>query len=90
MPAVVAISGSAAPRESFRLAQLGVRAFLSKPIDLTSLDETLETVLAEPPDLAGSTPESTPPETPAAVERVYQTTSPRGLDHEAPPMRLWQ
>lgn len=51
MPLVLAVSGQASPDQSFRLAQRGVRAFLPKPLDLTTLERTLEDVLAQPPDL---------------------------------------
>jgi two-component system, response regulator RegA len=51
LPAIVALSAYARPRDSFALAQLGVRAYLEKPVDLTALDEALGTALSEPPDL---------------------------------------
>jgi two-component system response regulator RegA len=51
-PAVVAISGAADPGASFRLAQLGVRAFLKKPVTLPALDLAVSRALNEPPDLA--------------------------------------
>lgn len=51
VPAIVAISGSAAPEVSFRLAQLGVRAFLPKPVRLDELDAAIDDALANPPDL---------------------------------------
>jgi two-component system response regulator RegA len=47
LPAMVAMSGMAEPAETFRLAQLGVRAFVSKPIDPEALDQALDTA----PDL---------------------------------------
>ncbi|HEY3496630.1 MAG TPA: response regulator [Polyangiaceae bacterium] len=48
-PLIVSMSGSADPSETFRLAELGVRAYLPKPLDLPGLCHTLERVLAEPP-----------------------------------------
>lgn len=50
-PVVVAISGSARPEETFRLAQAGVRAFVPKPLDLASLYGVWEEVLATSPEL---------------------------------------
>jgi DNA-binding NtrC family response regulator len=50
-PLVIALSGHATPPEAFRLAQLGVRAFLPKPFELYELLAALERVLAAPPDL---------------------------------------
>lgn len=52
MPALVAISGMAGPQESFRLAQMGVRAFVPKPIDPLSLEHALDEALATAPNLA--------------------------------------
>jgi two-component system response regulator RegA len=51
MPVLVAISGMAGPRESFRLAQLGVRAFVPKPIDPESLERAFDDALQTAPDL---------------------------------------
>jgi DNA-binding NtrC family response regulator len=51
MPQVVAMSGSAGPEESFRLAQLGVRTFLSKPVTRESLEQAVTEALQQPPDL---------------------------------------
>lgn len=51
MPTIIAISGQASPDQSFRLAQRGVRAFLPKPFDLATLERTVESVQAQPPDL---------------------------------------
>ncbi|MGB1014046.1 MAG: response regulator transcription factor [Nannocystaceae bacterium] len=51
VPTVVAMTGSAAPTESFRLAEMGVRAYLRKPIDLTELEQTIARVEAQPPVL---------------------------------------
>lgn len=52
LPAVVALSAYAKPRDSFELAQLGVRAYLQKPIDLATLDGAVHQALTQPPDLA--------------------------------------
>lgn len=52
MPALVAISGMAGPLESFRLAQLGVRAFVPKPIEPEELECALDDALKTAPDLA--------------------------------------
>jgi two-component system response regulator RegA len=52
VPAIVAISGSAAPSATFRLAQLGVRAFLTKPVKLEDLDRAIDEALRAPPDVA--------------------------------------
>jgi len=51
LPIIVAISGQARPEESFLLAQQGVRAFVPKPLDLAALEQALDRVTAEPPDL---------------------------------------
>jgi DNA-binding NtrC family response regulator len=50
-PAVLAISGRASPEESFRLGQLGVRAYLPKPLFHERLVEKVEEALDEAPDL---------------------------------------
>jgi two-component system, response regulator RegA len=50
-PCVIAVSGAAGPDESFRLAELGVRAYLRKPFDLAELEAAVERALSEPPDL---------------------------------------
>ncbi len=50
-PRVVVISGVAGPDEAFRLAQLGVRRYVHKPIDLSALEETVRHALHDPPDL---------------------------------------
>ncbi|WP_044964237.1 MULTISPECIES: response regulator [Sorangium] len=50
-PTIVAISGSASPAVSFRLAQMGVRSFLAKPLRLEELERTIDDALARPPDL---------------------------------------
>lgn len=51
MPAIVAMSGMAGPAETFRMAQLGVRAFVPKPIEPEALDQALDEALATAPDL---------------------------------------
>jgi two-component system response regulator RegA len=51
VPLVVAMSGAATPVESFDLAQLGVRSFLPKPLDLRRLDAALDAAIASAPDL---------------------------------------
>jgi len=50
-PAVIVMTGSATPSESFRLAEAGVRAYLRKPIDLAQLETTIAQVEAQPPQL---------------------------------------
>lgn len=50
-PVVVAMSGSANPDQSFRLAQRGVRAFVPKPLDLEALDRAVDEALSRGPDL---------------------------------------
>jgi DNA-binding NtrC family response regulator len=52
LPAFVAISGAAGPDATFRLAQLGVRAFLKKPIDTQALHAAVELASRQPPSLA--------------------------------------
>lgn len=50
-PVVVAMSGTAEPGESFRLAQRGVRAFVPKPLDLETLDLAVDQALSQAPDI---------------------------------------
>jgi two-component system, response regulator RegA len=50
-PVTIAMSGKASADEAFRLARLGVSAYLPKPLDLTTLDDTLDRALVAPPDL---------------------------------------
>ena len=50
-PALLAISGRASPEEAFRLGQLGVRAFLPKPLFHEKLVEKVEEALRSVPDL---------------------------------------
>jgi DNA-binding NtrC family response regulator len=49
LPAIVAMSAFAEPKDSFLLAELGVRAYLQKPIDLRAFDEGVRKALMEPP-----------------------------------------
>jgi two-component system, response regulator RegA len=48
-PVVIALSGEATAQESFRLAQYGVRGYLSKPIEFTVLNETIRHALTDAP-----------------------------------------
>lgn len=50
-PVVIAMSGVAGPSESFRLAQLGVRSYLTKPLKLEALEQAIEEALRTPPDM---------------------------------------
>jgi two-component system, response regulator RegA len=50
-PSVVAVSGSVSPEESFRLAQLGVRNFLRKPVTAEALQAAVAAAMQGPPDL---------------------------------------
>lgn len=50
-PAVVAVSAQAHPADTFRLAQLGVRAFLEKPFSLASLEDALRSAAETSPDI---------------------------------------
>jgi len=50
-PRVIAISGSASPQQAFRLAEAGVRAFLSKPLRLEELEQVWTRTLSSPPEL---------------------------------------
>jgi DNA-binding NtrC family response regulator len=50
-PRIIAMSGAAGPDESFALAERGVRAYLSKPINLAELEAAVDRVSSEPPDL---------------------------------------
>jgi DNA-binding NtrC family response regulator len=51
LPRIIVVSGSASPGQAFRMAQAGVRAFVTKPVDLATLDEVWARTLEEPPDL---------------------------------------
>lgn len=50
-PAVVVVSGQAGPEATFRLAQLGVRAYVPKPVTAQALDDAVTRALTEPADL---------------------------------------
>lgn len=52
-PLLVAISGKASAEEAFELAQIGVRAYLPKPLTLEALTEAVELVRLQPPELEG-------------------------------------
>jgi len=54
MPQVIAISGAATPPQSFRLAQRGVRGYLTKPFTVAELRQAIERVLTEPADIRGT------------------------------------
>jgi len=51
-PRVVAISGCAEPEATFRLAELGVRAFVPKPVRADALHAAVDVAFSRPPDLA--------------------------------------
>lgn len=51
VPLAVAMSGAAAPTQSFELAQLGVRTYLPKPLSLSALERAIDEVIAHPPEL---------------------------------------
>jgi len=50
-PLVVLMSGTAVPAQSFKLAQLGVQGYLTKPFDLAQLRQTMEQAASTPPDI---------------------------------------
>ncbi len=50
-PICVVISGRASPEQTFRLAQLGVRAFVAKPFSLEQLQHAIECAIREAPAL---------------------------------------
>ena len=50
-PVVIAISGTSDAKQSFALAQLGVRAYLPKPLDLATLEAAIDWAAATGPDL---------------------------------------
>jgi two-component system response regulator RegA len=52
MPTLVAMSGVADPGETFRLAQMGVRVFVPKPLEPEAIERALELALVTAPDLA--------------------------------------
>lgn len=51
LPVIVALSAYAEPLDAFELARLGVRAYLQKPIDLSTFDEAVREALSTPPPL---------------------------------------
>jgi DNA-binding NtrC family response regulator len=51
-PLVVAISGTATPDQSFRLARLGVRHYLAKPFGVAEVREAIRRAAEEAPELA--------------------------------------
>jgi DNA-binding NtrC family response regulator len=51
-PGWSAISGIASAEQAFRLAQLGVRAYLAKPFSLDDLTAAVERILQEAPEFA--------------------------------------
>lgn len=51
-PLVVAMSGSATQLDAFRLAQLGVRAYMTKPFTMPELERVIAAARAEPPSIA--------------------------------------
>jgi two-component system response regulator RegA len=52
MPVLVVMSGMAAPEESFLLPQMGVRAFVPKPLEPEAVERALARALVTAPDLA--------------------------------------
>jgi DNA-binding NtrC family response regulator len=50
-PVVVAISGAASAEEAFRLGQIGVRAYVAKPLSVESLSAEVENALRAPPNI---------------------------------------
>jgi DNA-binding response OmpR family regulator len=50
-PAVIALSGAAGPAEGFRLAAIGVREYLQKPVTAAALTAAVDRALNQPPDL---------------------------------------
>jgi len=50
VPPVVAMSAVAGPSIAFRLAELGVRAYLEKPFNPDALDAAVHRALSQPPD----------------------------------------
>lgn len=51
VPMVVAISGKASPDEAFRLAQVGVRAYVAKPFTIQELADAVTRARGEAPDI---------------------------------------
>jgi len=50
-PLVVAITGTATPAQAFRLAELGVRAYVEKPFTVAELREAVARARREPPSI---------------------------------------
>jgi DNA-binding response OmpR family regulator len=50
-PAVIALSGAAGPADGFRLAAVGVREYLQKPVTAAALTAAVDRALNQPPDL---------------------------------------
>lgn len=50
-PQTIIMSCRASPEESFRLAQLGVRGYLPKPIDLADIRESINAIITSPVDM---------------------------------------
>ncbi len=50
-PRVIAVSGRATPVQAFRLAQIGVCAYIAKPLDLTAFLATVEAAFTSAPEL---------------------------------------
>lgn len=50
-PTIVAISGKASAAEAFELGQMGVRAYLPKPLSLEDLAEAVDEACSRPPHL---------------------------------------
>lgn len=50
-PVVLAMSGTATPVDTFRLAAAGVRAFMQKPLTLDAVCQALVAALEAPPDV---------------------------------------
>lgn len=51
VPITIAMSGRASPGEAFRLARLGVRAYLAKPFSIEDLNATVEAARRDTPML---------------------------------------
>ncbi|MGE0398983.1 MAG: response regulator [Kofleriaceae bacterium] len=51
-PAMIAISGTASPGDSFDLARRGVRSYLPKPITLDELEQAIALALDSAPELS--------------------------------------
>jgi DNA-binding NtrC family response regulator len=52
LPAIVALSAFADPGDAFALAEVGVRAYLQKPVRLGELNDAIKKALTEPPPLS--------------------------------------